>query len=672
MASSRRRLVASTLVRSVLPCLLLALASGCARVVPESDRAAVHADPQPPASPVAPPAPAYAPPHADRAPEPVEGLWYLNVGGSRLTLEVRGDGRGYGATLAAEGDGRAMRVESVAWEPSTGRVRFDHPLGVGREWFDARVTDGVLTGRVAYTTGGASPAPTDYRAHVTGWNATVIDRAPVPRVFDLRWADGRLGRVRIDRAPAGDGLVGTLKVQAREGTGARDEQEERDLARVRWDGARLAFDVIDDAGTGWHYEGEVAGRAIRGTSTSAGAASRTVAWSGARAEVLSHGLTARPRPEADAWRERARRQVALLTMDGAPAPLASRVEVVVADGTPIASRRAPAQGPAQAYTLTELRASHQVSVGGGATVTRDAHLYVARPATQPPLDGFPVVVALNGHYGSARQVMDPDTGYGYGDAYARRGYVVVAVDVSHRPVADRAALYTDLAAGDDPASGATPHPAIHADGLDSDWEEDGERAWDAMRALDYALSRPDVDPKRVTVTGLSMGGEVATLAGALDPRAASVVVAGFAPDLGVIARRANHPCWRWAHADIGEYLDVSDLHALVAPRLMVVETGSADHTFSDFRAPFADDKQVLRRSRVAWGDDAHRLVHFLHDGAHVYRAGDPSVDPTASLGISMPMRTAPDAAGATTWQTDAATSLLPVTVFDLTRDAFGF
>ncbi len=243
--------------------------------------------------------------------------------------------------------------------------------------------------------------------------------------------------------------------------------------------------------------------------------------------------------------------------------------------------------------------------------------------------------------------------------------------MSHRAAGDRDGLYGDFTAGDDAAAGNGAHPSIHAAGLDSDWEEDGERAWDVMRSLDLARAMPGVDTRRVIVTGLSMGGEVASYAGALDPRVNSVVVAGFTPDLGVISYRANHPCWRWTHADVREYLGVSVLHALVAPRLLVVETGINDSTFSSFRAPFASDKQVLRRSRAAWGDRAYRLVHFLHDGAHVYRTGDPSLDLTAARGISIPVQVAPASNGSVAWQTDPSTQLAPMTVFELTTGAFG-
>ena len=44
------------------------------------------------------------------------------------------------------------------------------------------------------------------------------------------------------------------------------------------------------------------------------------------------------------------------------------------------------------------------------------------------------------------------------------------------------------------------------------------RIWDAKRALDYLLSRPEVDPEKVGCTGCSGGGTVTTYISALDPR----------------------------------------------------------------------------------------------------------------------------------------------------------
>ena len=42
--------------------------------------------------------------------------------------------------------------------------------------------------------------------------------------------------------------------------------------------------------------------------------------------------------------------------------------------------------------------------------------------------------------------------------------------------------------------------------------------WDGMRALDYLLTRPEVDPSRISITGTSGGGFQAAFIAALDPR----------------------------------------------------------------------------------------------------------------------------------------------------------
>src|SRR5690606_9637369 len=47
---------------------------------------------------------------------------------------------------------------------------------------------------------------------------------------------------------------------------------------------------------------------------------------------------------------------------------------------------------------------------------------------------------------------------------------------------------------------------------------------DALRALDYLESRPDVDAKRIGATGLRLGGGIALFVGALDERVRAVFV----------------------------------------------------------------------------------------------------------------------------------------------------
>jgi hypothetical protein len=274
-------------------------------------------------------------------------------------------------------------------------------------------------------------------------------------------------------------------------------------------------------------------------------------------------------------------------------------------------------------------------------------------------------LCLNGHKGSAFSTFFPGVdgskqAYWYGDAFARRGYVVLAVDMSHRPPPDRQGLYAGYEDGDDPRHGNGAQPAIKF-GTDqvSEWAEAGERAWDILHAHDYLRSLPEVDSERVLVAGLSLGGEMAIFAGALDPRFAAVIAGGYPPDLAVRERRQNHACWQWQGANVREYIDLADLHALIAPRGLVVETSTVDRLYSDdLPVPLASAKQAARRIRAAYGGESSQFIHYLHDQRlyrHEFCVGDVNPEnPGLVIGVEVPCLCEPGAGdgGQTAWQTD--------------------
>jgi hypothetical protein len=55
--------------------------------------------------------------------------------------------------------------------------------------------------------------------------------------------------------------------------------------------------------------------------------------------------------------------------------------------------------------------------------------------------------------------------------------------------------------------------------------------WDGMRAVDYLLTRPDVEAERISITGTSGGGTQTTLIAALDPRIKVVIPSCFITSL---------------------------------------------------------------------------------------------------------------------------------------------
>lgn len=624
--------------------------------------------------PLEPPALAPEPP----LPEALVGLvgrWHLLARGARITANLSWDASSSSLRCSMEFESDAAPtprpVEVLGWDARGGvRLRQLDAARKHADWYQLTAVDGVLRGRVA--TGESphvEPPVTRYTGHVTGWSATRLDRGLYPRTWDLLLDGRERATLRIDRTVGGvTALGGTLKVYASVARGIVDEQPEYDLGVLQWDGTNLVF-FIQEGEVQRYFSGTVTGRTISGYFQKPESEAR-LPFTGERRDVLGYGLAPRSPAERAAWQARARRQIAHLTMAGAPAPVATSETLLSRDLAPFPegndnpTRDDAMRAFAPRYRLSEVQRAHEIpNPYGSVPLRRTTHLWVARPTEAPPPGGFPIAVAVNGHWGSARQVMTPNSPYWYGDAFARRGYLVVAVDASHRPLEDRSARYADLERGDDPAGGNGPHPAIRAEGMDSDWEEDGERAWDVMRALDYALEQPDVDPSRAVLVGLSMGGEIATLAGALDPRFAAVISSGFSPDVSVYHYR-HHGCWDWAHADLREYIDVSDYHALVAPRALVVQTGTRDLTYSVFSEPFASDKQVLRRSRAAFADVPEAVVHFLHDGAHSFQVGGLRLDAMPEKGVTVPLLVAPDAPWSLSWQSDERTLRVAPTLFD--------
>ncbi len=105
----------------------------------------------------------------------------------------------------------------------------------------------------------------------------------------------------------------------------------------------------------------------------------------------------------------------------------------------------------------------------------------------------------------------------------------------------------------------------------------GTEVWNAMRALDYLETRPDVDPDRMGVTGLSGGGVVSWCLGAADERVkvvAPVCQSGNIEDVAVDRSTDGHcDCafwinyYRWCWPDLG---------ALIAPRALLIASGTED------------------------------------------------------------------------------------------------
>ncbi|MCK4346426.1 MAG: acetylxylan esterase [Bacteroidales bacterium] len=123
----------------------------------------------------------------------------------------------------------------------------------------------------------------------------------------------------------------------------------------------------------------------------------------------------------------------------------------------------------------------------------------------------------------------------------------------------------------------------------------GVEAWNAIRGLDLLSERPEVDPEKLGVTGLSGGGSQSWYIAAADPR-----IKAAAPVCGASTLKA-HLLTRTidGHCDcmmpINTYRrDFQDIGALIAPRPLLIAQADLDglNTIESVRELYSDIKKI--------------------------------------------------------------------------------
>jgi hypothetical protein len=230
------------------------------------------------------------------------------------------------------------------------------------------------------------------------------------------------------------------------------------------------------------------------------------------------------------------------------------------------------------------------------------HGWLARP-DHPAAQKLPAILALHGHNGTAYKLFDAKGYYFYGDLFASKGYVVIAIDIHHRAI-DHALPFLDRG------------PVIKFKKI----TPMGQRVWMARRAVDLLQTLPEVDPERIGVVGLSNGGVTTEFAAATDTRLKVAVSSGtllmydrwWAGDLT--------PCRCEYIPGLEGQLDYYDVFALVAPRPLLIQNGEKDNNFliDSSREAFSFVKKAYTIDKAP-----DQVYHDIFNGPHEFHAEEP-------------------------------------------------
>jgi acetyl esterase/lipase len=281
---------------------------------------------------------------------------------------------------------------------------------------------------------------------------------------------------------------------------------------------------------------------------------------------------AAPRSKAEAQRKQGEMRRRLLRLAGLD-PLPPRTPL-----NPVVTGRIEREGYSIEKVAFESRPRHVVP----------GLLYLPKDLSKP----VPAVVGVIGHWNAGKSSLFPQE---RGIGLAKLGYAALHIDPSY-------AWERRI-----PGNSEGTDPYLSGGAIN------GHMAWDTMRAADYLLTRGEIDPERIALTGASGGGQQALYAGALDERFKVV-----APAVYIWAFRDITAHWGYSPDNWlpGALLngDMAATLALIAPRSLLVLSVTEDYVGIEGSKSQVEQARGFYRALGV----PDRIAHAITPGEHGY------------------------------------------------------
>jgi cephalosporin-C deacetylase-like acetyl esterase len=132
--------------------------------------------------------------------------------------------------------------------------------------------------------------------------------------------------------------------------------------------------------------------------------------------------------------------------------------------------------------------------------------------------------------------------------------------------------------------------------------------WDGIRAIDYVLTRKEVDSARIGITGRSGGGTQSVYIAAFDDRIKAIAPGNYVTNFTRLIQSAGPQC---AEQDMFNFikkgLDIGDLLMVRAPKPLLIVATTRDKTFS-IQGAIETAKEVSGMYKAYHKPDAFKMV----------------------------------------------------------------
>jgi dienelactone hydrolase len=202
--------------------------------------------------------------------------------------------------------------------------------------------------------------------------------------------------------------------------------------------------------------------------------------------------------------------------------------------------------------------------------------------------------------------------YDYGVRFVREGYIVACPDA--RGFGERREWMLQR---DDAASllASTCAPLNHM-AISLGYSLTGLWTWDLMRLIDYLETRSDCAPRRIGCAGLSGGGLQTMWLAALDERVSCAVISGYFYGYKEALLQLSNNCACNYVPGLWKYVDMGDIGALIAPRPVLIESGTDDPLNGARGLPNVTEQVEIARHAYRLFGHEDRLVHHVFAGGH--------------------------------------------------------